>query len=90
MTVNLYVKGVFFSYENGTTGIKNLDFMGFIEAKPIIIPPFERIAAFEDYCKAIFNQIFANGKQSEQLAMLRDTLLQKLMSGELDISGIDL
>ena len=85
----LYAKGVFFSYENGTTGIKNLDFMGFIETEPIVIPPFERIAAFEDYCKAIFNQIFANGKQSEQLAMLRDTLLPKLMSGELDISDID-
>lgn len=86
----LYEKGVFFSYENGTTGIKNLDFSGFIETESIIIPPFNRIMAFDDYCKSIFNQIFANGKQSEHLAALRDTLLPKLMSGELDVSNIDI
>ena len=37
-----------------------------------------------------FNQIFANGKQNEHLAVLRDTLLPKLMSGELDVSDMDL
>ena len=86
----LYEKGVFFSYENGTTGIKNLDFTGFIETESIIVPPFDKVQVFDDYCKSIFSQIFANGKQSEQLASLRDTLLPKLMSGELDVSNIDL
>ena len=86
----LYEKGVFFSYENGTTGIKNLDFTGFIETESIIVPPFDKVQVFDDYCKSIFSQIFANGKQSEQLASLRDALLPKLMSGELDISDIDL
>ena len=86
----LYGKGVFFSYENGTTGIKNLDFSGFIETETILIPPVDKIIAFDDYCKSIFNQIFANGKQNEHLAVLRDTLSPKLMSGELDVSDIDL
>lgn len=86
----LYEKGVFFSYENGTTGIKNLDFTGFIETEPIIVPTFDKVQAFDDYCKSIFNQVFANGKQSEQLSSLRDTLLPKLMSGELDVSNIEL
>ena len=86
----LYEKGVFFSYENGTTGIKNLDFTGFIETKSIIVPPFDKVQVFDDYCKSIFSKIFANGKQSEQLASLRDALLPKLMSGKLDVSGIDL
>ncbi|WP_270367446.1 restriction endonuclease subunit S [Eubacterium ramulus] len=86
----LYSKGVFFSYENGTTGIKNLDFSGFIETETILIPPVDKVIAFDDYCKTIFNQIFANGKQNEHLAVLRDTLLPKLMSGELDVSDIDL
>ena len=86
----LYEKGVFFSYENGTTGIKNLDFTGFIETEPIIVPTFDKVQAFDDYCKSIFNQVFANGKQSEQLSSLRDTLLPKLMSGELDVSNIEI
>ena len=86
----LYGKGVFFSYENGTTGIKNLDFSGFIETETILIPPVDKIIAFDDYCKSIFNQIFAIGKQNEHLAVLRDTLLPKLMSGELDVSDMDL
>lgn len=86
----LYDKGVFFSYENGTTGIKNLDISGFLGTEPIVIPPKEKVLAFDDYCQTVFDQIFANGKESEQLAQLRDTLLPKLMSGELDVSNIDL
>ena len=86
----LYEKGVFFSYENGTTGIKNLDFTGLIETESIIVPPFDKVQAFDDYCKSIFNQVYANGKQSEQLASLRDTLLPRLMSEEMDVSNIDL
>lgn len=86
----LYSKGIFFSYENGTTGIKNLDFSGFIETETILIPPVDKVIAFDDYCKSIFNQIFANGKQNEHLAVLRDTLLPKLMSGEIDVSNIQL
>lgn len=86
----LYSKGIFFSYENGTTGIKNLDFSGFIETETILIPPADQVIAFDNYCKSIFNQVFANGKQNEHLAMLRDTLLPKLISGELDGFDIDL
>ena len=86
----LYDKGVFFSYENGTTGIKNLDISGFLGTEPIIIPPKEKVLAFDDYCQTVFDCIFANGKESEQLSQLRDTILPKLMSGELDVSDIDL
>ena len=86
----MYGKGVFFSYENGTTGIKNLDFSGFIETETILIPPVDKVIAFDNFCNSIFNQIFANGKQNEHLAVFRDTLLPKLMSGELDVSNIDL
>ena len=86
----LYDKGVFFSYENGTTGIKNLDISGFLGTEPIIIPSKEKVLAFDDYCQTVFDRIFANGKESEQLSQLRDTLLPKLMSGELDVSDIEI
>ena len=84
----LYNKNVFFSYENGTTGIKNLDISGFIETEPIVLPPIELISKFDVFCHSVFDVIFANGLQNEQLANIRDTLLPKLMSGELDISGL--
>ena len=86
----LYDRNVFFSYENGTTGIKNLDLSGFITTEEIVIPPFELIQKFDDYCQIVFDQTFANGLENEQLSNLRDTLLPQLMSGELDISDIDL
>ena len=86
----LYDRNVFFSYENGTTGIKNLDLSGFTTTEEIVIPPFEFIQKFDDYCQIVFDQTFANGLENEQLSNLRDTLLPRLMSGELDVSEIDI
>lgn len=85
----LYSRNIFFSYENGTTGIKNLDIAGFIETEPIVLPPLELVIKFDDYCQSAFNMIFANGLESEQLSILRESLLPKLMSGEIDISEIN-
>ena len=67
---------------------KNLDFSGFLDTETIIIPPEELVSKFNNYCKAIFDQVFANGKESEKLAEIRDYLLPRLMSGELDVSNI--
>lgn len=85
----LYSRNIFFSYENRTTGIKNLDIAGFIETEPIVLPPLELVIKFDDYCQSAFNMIFANGLESEQLSILRESLLPKLMSGEIDISEIN-
>ena len=38
----------------------------------------------------MFQSIIVNQEQNKRLAILRDTLLPKLMSGELDVSDIDL
>ena len=86
----LYDLGVFFSYENGTTGIKNLDISGFLETEQIIIPPTEMIEQFNLLCGQYFDKIAANGLESEHLSILRDNLLPKLMSGEIDVSKVDI
>lgn len=47
----------------------------------------------KEYCEwvqPIFTNILKNCSQNMKLSLLRDTLLPKLMSGELDISDIDL
>lgn len=87
---HLYDMGVFFSYENGTTGIKNLDITGFLETEPITIAPLELIERFDLVCQSVYAKIYSNGLENEWLANLRDTLLPKLMSGEIDMSNIQL
>ena len=82
---HLYDMGVFFSYENGTTGIKNLDINGFIETEPIHIAPSELVEKFNIFCQSVFSKVYANGLENERLTELRDTLLPRLMSGELSI-----
>lgn len=86
----LYERGIFFLYENGTTGIKNLDIKGFLENEEIIIPPKDLVDKFDALCQTIFNEIFKNGISTEKLAETRDTLLPRLMSGKLDVSELEL
>jgi type I restriction enzyme S subunit len=82
--------GVFFGYENGTTGIKNLDISGFIETEEIVIPPYEIVSRFDAVCQSIANMVYANGLENERLANIRDILLPKVMSGEVDVSTVQL
>lgn len=82
---HLYDMSVFFSYENGTTGIKNLDLNGFIETEPIHIAPAELVDKFDIFCQTVFSKVYSNGLENEHLAELRDVLLPKLMSGEIQI-----
>jgi len=86
----LYDHNVFFSYENGTTGIKNLDISSVLTVEEISIPPMPLVMKFDSICQSIFDQTFANGLENEQLATLRDSLLPKLMSGELDVSNLSI
>lgn len=86
----LYDRNIFFSYENGTTGIKNLDINGFIETEPIVIAPEDLVEKFDAVCQTVFSKIYANGMENEQLALVRDTILPKLMSGEIDVSAVQL
>jgi len=86
----LYDRNIFFSYENGTTGIKNLDINGFIETEPIVIAPEGLVEKFDAVCQTVFSKIYANGMENEHLALVRDTLLPKLMSGEIDVSAVQL
>ena len=86
----LYDKGIFFSYENGTTGIKNLDINGFIETEPVTIAPMALIEKFNAFCQYVFSKTYANGMENEKLALIRDILLPKLMTGEVDVSEVSL
>lgn len=57
---------------------------------PIVVPTAEAIIAFNAAVTPMLEQIAINNKENERLATMRDTLLPKLMSGELDVSEIEL
>ena len=57
---------------------------------PAIIPSKDALSAFDELIQPIFSQIRNLRDENASLADLRDTLLPKLMSGELDVSDIDL
>ena len=54
------------------------------------LPTAEKMAEFEEVTEPMFLQIVNNLNENKRLAILRDSLLPKLMSGELDVSGLDL
>ena len=53
----------------------------------VVIPPPSLIQAFTDIAKPMFDRINRNTEQSRTLATLRDTLLPKLLSGELSVAA---
>ena len=56
----------------------------------IYVASKEDIEIFDSIARNITKKIFANSQENEALKQMRDTLLPKLMSGELDVSNIDL
>lgn len=72
--------GSTFKEVSGTT-MKNI---------PAVIPDTETLSRFNDFCIPIFAQQRVLEEQNQSLVALRDSLLPKLMSGELDVSSIDL
>ena len=57
---------------------------------PAVIPDAETLAKFSDFCAPIFKQQRTLEEQNQSLAKLRDSLLPKLMSGEIDVSAVQL
>nr|WP_298050887.1 restriction endonuclease subunit S [uncultured Lachnoanaerobaculum sp.] len=56
----------------------------------VMIPSECVLQDFDSLCRPLFDIILSNQKENINLSELRDALLPKLMSGELDVSDIDL
>jgi type I restriction enzyme S subunit len=54
-----------------------------------VIPSPPVLTAFDSQIAPIFASIHANEEQSRTLATLRDTLLPKLLSGELSVTALE-
>lgn len=86
---NLYRREIMFQYENGTTGIKNLDFKNLFSTEQVVIPNRKVLQQFAGYSRQIDSMIQLNGIQNMMLSRIRDSLLPKLMSGEIRVPVSD-
>lgn len=84
-----YDRKVMFGYENGTSGIKNFSIKDFTTREPLVLPTLTAINEFEGIIEHIHTQIQNCGSESSKLAVIRDTLLPKLMSGELQVNDTE-
>ena len=76
-------------YVNGTT-VLHLSKKALPEFELPLPSDLEALAPLANAVEAMYRKIADNIDESTHLANLRDTLLPKLMSGELDVSEIDL
>ncbi|MEQ2553743.1 restriction endonuclease subunit S [Lachnospira intestinalis] len=63
---------------------------GILNAIPIKYPLEEKVSTFIDICTPAHKMIFSNIQQNKFLVSTRESLLPKLISGELDVSDLDI
>ena len=56
----------------------------------VVIPPEKLLMEYNDRVEPLFTLLRSNEAENKSLTALRDSLLPKLMSGEIDVSGIQL
>lgn len=76
------------NYCTGTTmqSINNTD----VKKIEFVLPNDEILEKFNNYAKHLFEKIYNNNLKINRLTKLRDSLLPKLMSGEIDVSDVEI
>ncbi|WP_286329802.1 restriction endonuclease subunit S [Edwardsiella ictaluri] len=80
----IYNDGKMWEYQNQSTGIANFQTKFFLEAEVVILPSEQVLNAFSHMVKPWIDKSQSN--EQIVLSNLRDTLLPKLISGELRLS----
>ena len=83
----IYDDGKMWEYQNQSTGIANFQTTSFLEREILVLPNKELIVKYYESVNPLINKMTSN--QQIELAKLRDTLLPKLMSGELRIADAE-
>ena len=85
----LYLKN--FNYEElgSTSSIAKAINSKIVKKIPVLIPSNNKMKESKELFENIFNEIKSNQLEINNLTKLRDTLLPKLMSGEIDVSKIN-
>ena len=86
----LYLKQYKYGNLGSTSSIATAVNSKTIKGMKLLIPNVEEIKCFSNNARPLFEQIRIIQKESRHLAELRDTLLPRLMSGELKVTDVDL
>ena len=78
------------SHVTGSTGSRQRTTPSDTLAFELVLPNAEEIAEYQGIVSPMLEQIKCNAIENDRLKRLRDSLLPKLMSGEIDVSGIQL
>ena len=84
-----YLKDFNYQAMGSTSSIATAVNSKIIKAMPFIIPADDEISHFHSVAGPMFEQILNNQLENDSLAEMRDALLPKLMSGELDVSNLE-
>ena len=84
-----YLKGFGYDQLGSTSSIATAINSDMVRGMRVLVPPKGIAEAFERTVKPLFTQMKNIQKQSRTLATLRDTLLPKLLSGELSVASLE-
>lgn len=85
-----YLKGFNYQTMGSTSSIATAVNSKIIKAMPFIVPADDELAEFHAFAEPAFAMIKANQRENARLSDLRDSLLPRLMSGEIDVCDIQL
>ncbi len=80
-----YMKQFNFESLGSTSSIAKAVNSKIIKALPVIVPSKEILDRFDTLVKPLFDKIKSNQMENQNLEALRDTLLPKLLSGEIEL-----
>ena len=84
-----FVKNIDLASLNAGSAVPSMT-TNILNAMQLYIPDDQTLQKFETIVSPMYLAVQENTQQSKSLAEMRDTLLPKLMSGELDVSSIDI
>lgn len=89
--IYFFIKNNLIKIENMASGSTFKEVSGStMKSIPAFIPDTDTLVQFNDFCQPIFEQQQVLERENRSFSQLRDSLLPKLMSAEIDVSGIDL
>ena len=83
-----YLKEFNYQTMGSTSSIATAVNSKIIKAMPFVVPTDEELVEFHNMAESLFMMIKSNQHENSNLSELRDNLLPKLMSGEIDIGDV--